>query len=296
MEREICAWGTPAARRNPGVYTNRTIPDARRVHSDHVPPGLAVRAPLHVAIASRAEARISDGTWAPGSRLPPERELCRVLDVSRSTLRQALGDLERRGLITRRQGRGTFVARPRVEADATSYFTLGAALQASGGTLRTQVIALGGAEADESLAAELDVAPGAPVMRLERLRLLDGEPIVLETAHLPLEPFPGLLGHDFAGRSLYEVLARDYGRTVASASETLEPVLPNAREAALLGTARTVPALLVRRITRDTGGSVIEQASALLRGDRSRFLLTRRVAHAPEPGRWPPPAPVETRA
>ncbi len=69
-----------------------------------------MREPLHAIIAGRAEARIRAGAWAPGDRLPPERELCRELAVSRATLRQALGELERRGLVTRHQGRGTFVA------------------------------------------------------------------------------------------------------------------------------------------------------------------------------------------
>ena len=71
-----------------------------------------MRAPLHAIIAGRAEARIRTGEWAPGDQLPPERELCRDLAVSRATLRQALGELERRGLVTRHQGRGTFVALP----------------------------------------------------------------------------------------------------------------------------------------------------------------------------------------
>jgi NAD(P)-dependent dehydrogenase (short-subunit alcohol dehydrogenase family) len=76
-----------------------------------------VREPLHAIIAGRAEARIRAGEWAPGDRLPPERELCRDLGVSRATLRQALGELEQRGLVTRHQGRGTFAAPPRPQAE-----------------------------------------------------------------------------------------------------------------------------------------------------------------------------------
>jgi GntR family transcriptional regulator len=246
-----------------------------------------VKEPLHSVIAGHAEARIRDGTWTPGSRLPPERELCRLLEVSRSTLRQALADLERRGLITRRQGSGTFVARPRVETDASSYFTFGEALEANGGTVETRVVEVGTLEAGRALAMDLAVAPGEAIMRLERLRLVDGEPLVLETAHLPLAPFPGLPDHDFAARSLYAVLREDYGREVAAATETLEPVMPGPREAALLGTRPDTPALLVRRITRDVQGAVLEQASALLRGDRARFLLTRRVPHDGAAVPWP---------
>ena len=91
-------------------------------------------------IADRAEARIRSGAWAPGTRLPPERELCELLDVSRASLRQALADLEERGLITRHQGRGTFVTRQRLDADVSGYFSVGDALRNRGVTLTTRVI------------------------------------------------------------------------------------------------------------------------------------------------------------
>jgi DNA-binding GntR family transcriptional regulator len=91
-----------------------------------------VKEPLHAIIAKRAEALIRSGAWAHGTRLPPERELCELLSVSRTSLRQALADLEERGLITRHQGRGTYVTRPRVDADASGYFSIGDALRSRG--------------------------------------------------------------------------------------------------------------------------------------------------------------------
>jgi GntR family transcriptional regulator len=245
------------------------------------------REPLHSVIASRAETHIRSGEWAPGSRLPPERELCRLLDVSRSTLRLALAELERRGLIARRQGRGTFVAQPRLDADASSYFTLGAALRAGGGSMATRVVTMEVTGAGRATSDALGIEPGDPVMVLERLRAVDGEPLILETAFLPMALFPGLPELDFAHRSLYDILREDFGREVAWATETLEPVVLGTRDATLLGVARGTPALLASRVTRDTSDHVIEQAQALLRGDRSRFLLTRRVPHGSGEMSWP---------
>ena len=99
-----------------GTYQSRPfrVPSAHRVGSRRRTDGgdPNVRQPLHAIIAGRVEARIRAGEWAPGDRLPPERELCRDLAVSRATLRQALGALEQRGRVTRHQGRGTFVAPP----------------------------------------------------------------------------------------------------------------------------------------------------------------------------------------
>ena len=98
------------------------------------------RATLPERLVALIEGLIADGTFPPGSRLPPERELGRRFDVGRSTLRLALADLEARGVVDRHQGRGTFIARPRIDADATQHFTLSAALRATGGVVRTETL------------------------------------------------------------------------------------------------------------------------------------------------------------
>jgi GntR family transcriptional regulator len=242
-----------------------------------------MREPLRATIAGRAEERIRSGDWSPGDRLPPERELCRQLDVSRATLRQALAELEQRGLVTRHQGRGTFVARPRVQQDLARFFSLGEALRARGLALASRVLAVGIVEAGRSLAGELGVLPGDPLVRLQRLRSVEAEPLTLEDTHLPAAPFPGLEERDFARRSLYDVLAEDYGCVVASAVESLEPVILTPGEASLLGVPRNAPALLVRRVTTDRAGRRVEHAQALLRGDRARLLLRRSVGEVGGP-------------
>lgn len=231
--------------------------------------------PIYSQIATRAAALIASGEWQPGQRLPPERILCERLGVSRTTLRQALAELEARGLISRHQGRGTFVTRPRFDADATGSFSLSAALLRRGRELRTRVLAVAAVEAGRHVATDLGCRPGDQVLRLERLRLLDGEPLMLELAHLPLERFPGLEAKDFEARSLYAILAADYGVRPTLARESLEPVVCRAREAAILGLPRRAPALRIVRLTVDEQGRPIETNDALLRGDRCRILLTR---------------------
>jgi GntR family transcriptional regulator len=236
-----------------------------------------VREPLYAIIASRAEARIHAGEWAPGDRLPPERELCRDLEVSRATLRQALAELEERGLVSRHQGRGTFVTRPRVQADLAGFFSYGEALRARGMTLTARVVAVTVREAGRALASELGILPGEPVVHLERLRAVEAEGLILETTNLPAARFPGLEERDFSARSLYQILHEDYGCAVETALETLEPVILTPHECHLLGVPRNAPALMIRRVTTDATGLHVEHTQALLRGDRTRLLLQRRV-------------------
>lgn len=243
--------------------------------------------PLYSLIASRMERLIASGSWSEGDRLPPERQLCRDYGVSRATLRQALGELEERGLITRHQGRGTFVTKPRVQLPIVGVFSIRDAMEAHGMRMSTRVIGVQVIEASRQLAADLACLPGDKVVFIERLRIGDGEPMVLDTAHLRAELFPGLESVDFESRSLYDVLERDYGRTVAEAQETLEPVILTPRECELLEVPPHTTALLTRRITTDANGVVVALGHVLLRGDRSRYIYKRTVetptARAPHP-------------
>lgn len=260
--------------------------------------------PLYSLIASRMEELIASGRWSEGDRLPPERQLCRDYGVSRATLRQALGELEERGLITRHQGRGTFVTKPRVQLPIVGVFSIRDAMEAHGMRMSTRVIGVEVIEASRQLAADLACLPGDKVVFIERLRIGDGEPMVLDTAHLRAELFPGLESVDFERRSLYDVLERDYGRTVAEAQETLEPVILTPRECELLEVPLHTTALLTRRITTDANGVVVALGHVLLRGDRSRYIYKRTVetpnARSPHPAtdgtlrRLSPRVPVAT--
>lgn len=233
--------------------------------------------PLHATVAATLEGSIRSGEWPPDSRLPTERDLTRRFGVSRSTVRQALADLEQRGLVTRRQGRGTHVAPVRLEADVTTALSLSAAIRSRGLRLATDVLGVKTMDASRPIARDLGLMPGEAVVRIRRLRTVGDEPLILETAFLPASLFPGLAAADLATRSLYDILREDFDRPVAAATETIEPVILTPRESGRLGVAPNAPALLVRRITTDRLGVRIESAQALLRGDRARFLLELRV-------------------
>jgi GntR family transcriptional regulator len=241
--------------------------------------------PLYSVVASQAEDLISSGQWQEGDRLPPERQLCRDFDVSRTTLRQALGELEERGLITRHQGRGTFVTRPRLQLPMAGVFSIRDALLSRGIRMSTRVLEVNVVEASRQLAADLGCLPGDRIVHIERLRLGDDEPMVLDSAHLRSELFPGLETEDLENRSLYAILKEDYGQAPAEAIETLEPVILTPRECQLLEVPRHTPALLTRRFTTDASGVVLALGHVLLRGDRSRYLFRRTVDTAiPGPG------------
>jgi GntR family transcriptional regulator len=112
---------------------------------------------------------------------------------------------------------------------------------------------------------------------VERLRVADGEPLLLEQVHLPAERFPGLLASDLEHGSLYDLLTVRYGTRIARARESLEPVLLHAREARLLAQRPRTPALLIEGIAFSADGNPVEFARSYVRGDRTRYYVERIV-------------------
>ncbi len=202
--------------------------------------------------------------------MPTERELCTTFGVSRATVRQALGQLEIEQRIFRRQGKGTFVARPKIEQslELTSH-TEG--MRSRGIAPSSKLIDVRRIPAGIDVGLQLDLSPKAEVLRIERLRLADGEPIALEVLFLNADRFDGIASALGDNASLYQLLSSNYGVELASAEETIEAVVAEGREAGLLKCQPGMPLLMLSRRTLDTKGQVTEFVRSLYRGDRYRF-------------------------
>ena len=233
----------------------------------------ASREPGYRQLADQIAAAVEDGTLAPAARLPTERGLAADLGVSRMTVRQAFDVLERRGLIERTVGRGTFVAGPRLDVvlgDRVTGFT--ELSRESGQRAGARVLQAGVEVAPAEVAAALGLAAGALAARIVRVRSMGGLPVTLEDSWLPDALFPGITERDLTG-SLYEVMRRDYGREPRRAVETLEPALARGADIAELGIARRGPLMAVERIAYAADGTAVEFARDRHRGDRARFVV-----------------------
>jgi GntR family transcriptional regulator len=229
--------------------------------------------------ALAARDRLLAGMPGPGERLGAERELAERLGVSRSTIRAALADLERGGVVRRARGRagGIFVAERKVERDLTSLAGLPSYLRRQGFESDARVLSTATVEADAETAAELGIEAPAPALEIVRVRLADGEPISLERALFPAERFPGLLDRALGG-SLYELLETNYGLVPGEAEERIEVVAAGAAEARLLGLRRGAPLLAVARTAWDAEGQAFERSHDLFRGDRARIVVRARAS------------------
>jgi GntR family transcriptional regulator len=206
----------------------------------------------------------------PGTLIPTERALAEKYTTSRTTVRQAISELVAEGKLGRIQGHGTFVAPPKVThvRQLTSFSD-----DARNQGLRpdSTTLALGVVTSEAAVAACLGLDPGDPVTRLERIRLIDGEPLAHEVAWLPGK-LPGLKSQLAKAGSLYAVLADAYGRRVADVEDTVETALAGPEDVRLLGIEMGAPLLVVHRLARDAAGTPVEWTRSAFRGDRFRFV------------------------
>jgi GntR family transcriptional regulator len=233
--------------------------------------------PLHHQVYLDLRSAIDAGEWRPGDRLPPERELAQRYGCSLITVRHALGELAREQRIERTRGRGTFVLAARIDRDFAAGLSFSEEMERRGLRPETRLVDSRIEPASELVAAGLRLALRAPVVYLERLRLADAEPLLLEQARLPADPFEDLLRLDVEGNSLYDLLTDRFDTRVVRAREAIEPVLLAAREARLLGVAARTPALLVEGVAYTDDDTPVEFARSYVRSDRTRYYLERVV-------------------
>lgn len=231
------------------------------------------KAPLYFQLKERVREQIEAGILKPGDKLPSERELSLSYGMSRMTVRQGLTELANEGLLYREQGKGTFVALPKISQGLMKLTSFTEDMLRRGLRPGGLVLSLGVVEANHHTAAALDLGEERRVYRFERLRLADDHPMALEITHLPYHLFPDLAGEDLSNRSLYAILESKYGVRVERASQSLEPVVANHYEAEILGIAPGAPLLLLERVTYSAGERPVEYVKSLYRGDRYKFVV-----------------------
>jgi GntR family transcriptional regulator len=215
---------------------------------------------------------IEGDAWQPGDKLPSESELCGHFGVSRPVVRQALADLIYEGRIVRSQGKGSFVAQPKLSYALVQGLTgfhedmAERGLTTVSSVLRQEITA-----ASHLWARHLDIEAGSPVIIIDRLRFVSGEPRALVTTCIPADLCPKLVSIDLTYRSLYDVLGEECGLVIARGRRWIEAVAATARQASLLGVRRGAPLVRLESVSYLADGRAVEAYDAIHRSDRSRF-------------------------
>ena len=231
--------------------------------------------PLYRQLANRLEAQIKNGEYQAGDRLPSERELSELLNVSRITARQAIVSLEEDGLIYREQGRGTFVAEPRQRhlRGLTSFTEdmLARGCQPSSRILVQELVA-----PSPEQARDLKLEEGELALHLVRLRLADGKPIALQSTYISQPLCPGIEHEDFSNQSLFAILREKFDVYPMWTEVDVEALHASSEEAHLLEIKTGDPLLVVRGKTLSDTFDMIEIVRTAYRGKGMALYIGRQ--------------------
>ena len=225
--------------------------------------------PLYAQLVGIIKRNISTGVLAVGALLPSEAELCRCLNISRNTVRQAIGELEDEGLVVRKRGRGTFVADPATNRRGVRYsFTTEVS---SLGKIPSSTLVDFAVETPSGVVCEkMELREGTPVYCFTRVRNVDGEPLILETSYYPQYIYPNLTRELLETHSFYSLLYH-VGVIPFSASDTYEAVVLSPHEAQLLHCAPGSAAFFHQRRTTTENGHIYEYTTSYMRADRVKL-------------------------
>jgi len=205
--------------------------------------------PMHTQIREIVRRRVLDGTYAPHSQMPSESQMMEAFSVSRITIRQALGDLQKEGLIFKVPGKGSFVAKPKAFQNLSRLQGFGEAMAPSGYETFSQVLSMRQVPATDVVARRLQLAPGHAVYEIQRLRYLNREPISVDQSYFPLALGERLAQEDLPTRDIFVILENDFGLHLTHADVQIEAISADEFLARQLRIAEASPLLRIERLT-----------------------------------------------
>lgn len=217
---------------------------------------------------------ISSNNLKPGDRLPTEEEICKAFNVSRSTVRSAIGELEKEGLINRIRGKGTFVAKSKMKRKMENIYSFSHQMQAEGLVPSSHLLKFKKIPATRDFADIFEIEKGEMLYEFVRIRLADNIPLLLETSYMPVEIHPTLREEVIANGSLYDSLRDDANIVPFVAEETYESVVMEDSVCELLECPPRSSGFFIERIARIGSGKVYEFTQSFMRGDRSKISIT----------------------
>ncbi|NMF31819.1 GntR family transcriptional regulator [Corynebacterium ammoniagenes] len=224
-------------------------------------------------VAAHLRKQIKNGTLPPGSAIPSEAELCRQFDCARGTIRQAITALRNEGLVSSGQGRRTRVLDTVPTQSFDGVLSFSQWCHSSGVEPGQQTQYVMRRPADAELAAHLELPVGTPVVSVYRLRLMDGEPVMVERLNYPLEVGKHILTFDPDSGSIYQRLLES-GVDINYATRTIDAIPAEKDDADLLGIAPGTPMLRVRRRAFTLDGTPIEASDDRYIGTVANFTIT----------------------
>jgi GntR family transcriptional regulator len=193
---------------------------------------------MHAQLKERIISEIAEGALKPGDQLPTQKELGEQHGMSHMTVRRALDELIKEGVIRSVRGKGLYVSNPTLATDTGSFLSFDEQIYRLGMKPSKRVLCAEIIPASTVLAQMLRVEVGVPLASLERLLLANDTPVAVIVTYLPHHLCPGILNHDLASGSLFATLRQVYGLQLSGATSIIQTVLASKEQASLLQVKR----------------------------------------------------------
>jgi GntR family transcriptional regulator len=230
--------------------------------------------PLYSQVRETLRTRINDGTYRQDEQIPSEHELVDAFGVSRITVRQALNDLHKEGLLYKIHGKGTFVSRTKAVQKLSRLEGFGEAMAALGHETHSRVLGHRVVRPGYSIASRLALPAEAELMEIRRVRCLNRAPLSLDVTYVPLEIGRRLVRADLQRRDIFLILENDYGYRLDRAELRIEATLADSVMAEALVVPEGAPVLRIERLTFAQGGKPIDFENLYYRGDAFQYFMS----------------------
>lgn len=230
-------------------------------------------APLYGQIKDLLRQKILDGSYPPHTKLPSESELMAQFDVSRITVRQAIRDLQKEGLVFTLQGKGSFVSKPKAVQDLAHLQGFREAMGRKGYETYSRLISAREVPADSNVTRAFDWKGPQPVVKIQRVRYLNRAPISLDVSYFPPEIGHRLLEEDLQTRDIFDILENDYALALGAAELVIDATVSDENLSRQLSIEEGSPILRIERMTRTVDGRPIDYEHLFYIGDAYQYRL-----------------------
>ena len=215
-----------------------------------------------------------ENEMTPNEKMLSERGICDQYGVSRTTVRLAMAELEHMGYIYKRHGKGTFVAAINKNSqNLMDSYSFTDHMKQLNKAPSTKVLSFEVVESTNYFAENLGITPGEKMIKIRRLRLADGLPMMLERTYLPMREFTGLTEEEVAQNPLYEIFRDKYGEVIKVADEEFSASILSEEEANLLEVPLDSACLKLLRTTYNNDNRVIEFTLSVARSDKFVYKI-----------------------
>lgn len=228
------------------------------------------RIPVYVQLMNIIIEQIKTGALGEDEKIPAERELCDKYNISRTTVRQAIQELEKERYIYIQRGKGTFVSPRQYKQELFGFYSFTEEMKKLGKVPSSKVIDFEITYCDENIAEKMGKTVGDKIFKFTRLRFADNEPMMVVTSCIPFERFTGFTREELERGSLYETFTTKYNVVFTKAKELLQSVATRKAEAEMLKSKVGSPSMWIERTTYEND-QIIEYSIGIAKGDKFKY-------------------------